>query len=331
MQFVDATLPWTNAPVRRSENLLSYLAKQLPPGTSRYLPGSITLFADPEVGESSVSNFLQGMVGHLRSELERRAARRRRFVTLGLLTEDELESFLTARTDLQPWALYFSSNGGLGGGQSNSAANSGSQGVIPCSSMQNHGVAWQQSESGVRSWLATSRREGEDWDWESDIGHESAHAAFAQVPLFVQSFPQISDNVLSQMETSDQLQPVHITQMIYLYSEIAVVAMRGEKRETDTGLPVARAAELTALIRLSAELAGDIGFDRAAAACARKHGHIDVNRGDEIFEIAAPILRLIPHLTEFVNKPEPPSLHVFQQALAAAVPQPNPAGGACCA
>jgi hypothetical protein len=189
--------------------------------------------------------------------------------------------------------------------------------VIPCSTMQNHGVAWEQADDGrVRIWLATARREGCDWDWESDIGHESAHAAFAQVPLFVQAFPQIAEDVLSDVANPNELQPVHITQMIYLYSEIAVVAMRGESRATVTGLPVARASELNALLRLSAELVENAGFERAAAVCARKDGKIDVNHGDEIFEIAAPILRIIPSLTQFINNPEPPALEAFEEAVA---------------
>ncbi|MGC2112842.1 MAG: hypothetical protein WA655_25205 [Candidatus Korobacteraceae bacterium] len=331
MQFVDSILPWTKAPVRQSGNLIPYLAEQLPAGSVRYLPASITLFADPEIGEAAVSSFLQGMGEHLRIELERRSARRKRFVGLGLLTEDELETFLTARTDIQPWAIYFSKDGGLGGPAANNNAGGDLQGVIPCSSMQNHGVAWERDENnGVRSWLATSRREGQDWDWESDIGHESAHAAFAQVPLFVQSFPQIADDVLSQVTSHGALNSIHITQMIYLYSEIAVVAVRGEIRPTATGLPVARPAELSALLRLSADLANNVGFERATEACARTQGRIDVNQDDEIFEIAAPIMRLIPHLARFVNTPEPPSPEIFREVLAT-VPQLTAPGGACSA
>ena len=192
--------------------------------------------------------------------------------------------------------------------------------MIPCSSMKNHGVAWDRAEDGkVRIWLATSRREGRDWDWESDIGHESAHAAFAQVPLFVQSISQIPDSILSTLARRDELGPVHIAQMIYLYSEIAVVAVRGELRSTATGLPVATPAELNALLRLSAELAGDPGFERAAAICTRLHGRVEVNEGNEVFEIAAPILRLIPHLTQFTNNPQPPALSLFRAALADAL------------
>jgi hypothetical protein len=319
MAFVNSILPWTDAPVRENANLVAHLSEHLPAAWLRYLPASITLFVDREVSETAVSQFLHGMAEHLRCELDRRITRQSRFVSLGLLTADEVEAFLTQRTAAQPWAIYFSKNGGLGRRKSGRGEADGSRGVIPCSTMQNHGVAWAQAEDGrLRIWLATARREGCDWDWESDIGHESAHAAFAQVPLFVQAFPQIGENVLSDIANAGELQPIHITQMIYLYSEIAVVAMRGESRATATGLPVANPAELDALLRLSAELAGNLGFERATQTCERSEGMIGVNHGDEIFEIAAPILRIIPHLTQYTHDREPPTLHVFEKALASA-------------
>ena len=316
MEFVNSILPWTGASVRRSGNLCSYLGDQLPSSWQRYLPATINLFVDPEVGEAAVSGFLKGMTDYLCGEIERRLVRQRRFVTLGLLSEYEIESFLTGRRDAQPWAIYFSRDGGLGSNQRDKHERIDSRGVIPCSSMQNHGVAWEREEDGgVRSWLATSRREGRDWDWESDIGHESAHAAFAQVPFFVQSSPQIADDILSSVDNHNRLKPIHIAQMIYLYTEIAVVAVRGECRPTATGLPVARPAELYTLLRMSAAL-GDSGFERAAAVCERLNGKIEVNQGDEIFEIAAPIMRLLPHLTRFTNDSEPPPLPVFADVLA---------------
>lgn len=319
MEFVDSTLPWTGAPVRQNANLVAHLQEHLPAAWLRYLPASITLFVDPEVGQTAVSQFLQGMSEHLRDEMARRAARQKRFVELGLLAGDEVEAFLTERTAAQPWAIYFSKDGGLGLRASALGDPDGARGVIPCSTMQNHGVAWQQAEDGrIRIWLATARREGCDWDWESDIGHESAHAAFAQVPLFVQAFPQITGDVLAAVERAAELKPVHITQMIYLYSEIAVVAMRGESRPTATGLPVAKPVELAALLRLSAELAENVGFERAVEVCEQANGKVDVNRADAIFEIAAPMLRLIPHLTQFTSDPEPPALQVFAESVAAA-------------
>ena len=174
MQFMNSVLPWTDAPVRENTGLGGYLRERLPVAYRKYLPEAITLFVDHEVSESAVSRFLEGMAEHLRAEMDRRMARQRRFVSLGLLSEDEVEAFLTGRTSAQPWALYFSTGGGLGTQKRGVGEANRARGVIPCSTMQNHGVAWEQADNGrVRIWLATARREGCDWDWESDIGHES--------------------------------------------------------------------------------------------------------------------------------------------------------------
>ena len=318
MEFVNSTLPWNGMPVRRSDSLPAYLGERLGE-CQKYLPASITLFVDPEVSQASVVELLSGITEHLQLEFARRAKRKQRILELGLFGERELESFLTERTRLQPWAIYYSAKGGLGPGQSANGHAPG-RGVIPCSSMRNHGVAWESTNEGaeVQTWLATSPRENSPWDWESDIGHESAHAAFAQVPLFVQSSPVIPES-LSRLQSGDDLTPLHIAQMIYLWSEIAVVAIRGEERPTATGLPVASPAELRALLHWSAFVTEDASFEKAASISASVNGIVDVNRGDDVFLIAAPILRAVQRVTRFVNDPQPPTLSVLQDTLRGAV------------
>ncbi len=317
MEFVKSTLPWSGTPVWRSDGLRTYLGEHLAV-SQKYLPASISLFVDLDVPEPSVEQMLAGMTEHLEIEFARRAERKRRFVELGLLTEDELEAFLVERTHLQPWALYYSSHGGLGGAE-DTMQEADARGVIPCSSMRNHGVAWEQTEHGeVRTWLATSRRPNRPWDWESDIGHESAHAAFAQVPLFVQSNPRLPDDLLATVDCPEQLTPLHVAQITYLWSELAVVSLRGEGRPTATGLPVTTPAELIALLRVSAFASGDSSFEECAAICAENNGTIDVNKGDEIFYVAAPILRALPHVSVFVNDSRPPTLAQLQDAFSVA-------------
>ena len=316
MNFTNATLPWTGASVRKSDNLTAYLGEQLPSGWSRYLPSSISLFVDPQVSEFAVSQFLLEMAAELHDEIEERIVRQQRFVKLDLLSGKDVESFLTQRTGIQPWAIYYSVDGGLGAGERWFDEIDSPRGVVPCSSMQNHGVAWERAADGsVRTWLATSPRKGQDWDWESDIGHESAHAAFAQVPFFVQVNPSIPPDALSTVVDANDLSPLQVAQMIYLYSEIVVVAIRGESRSTATGLPVASPSELEALLRFSAALTNSSAFDRAINICSRRHGKIDVTQGDDIFEIAAPMMRLIPSLTQFTNEAHPPSLQLFKRTI----------------
>src|SRR5512143_191504 len=118
--------------------------------------------------------------------------------------------------------------------------------------MRNHGVGWRvDGRGGMHVWLATARKEGQDWDWDSDIGHESAHAAFAPVPLFVQSASRDLDTVRfagtrsASKPTNDQL-----ARMCYLMTELAVVAVRGETRPTETALPIGEPQELHAFLGL---------------------------------------------------------------------------------
>jgi hypothetical protein len=275
MKFLDKVLPWTGKPVRKVEDLQDCLVARLRPGSGRYLPRSITLFVDPEVEEAAVQSFFDEMALWLGPELARRQARRDIFVRLGLFSPEEIESFMTIRTGAQPWAIYYSASGGLGIPAENGAAASfARRGVVPCSSMRNHGVAWTRDHAtGLHVWLATARKEGQGWDWDSDIGHESAHAAFAQVPLFTQLLADAIDkSSLADVKGVQDLSPAHIARMAYFYSEIAVVAVRGECRPTQSGLPVAEREELRSVLELSNQLAPKAGFRQALAAYAHVQG-----------------------------------------------------------
>jgi hypothetical protein len=318
MNLKKALLPWTGAPVRTIENLHAYLSEGLSNGGGAYLPRSITLFVDPEIGETTVEVFLREMVHELESELQRRIHRRNIFVELGLFHPHEIEAFLTERTGAQRWAIYYSRSGGLGVVSDRAAdASHAQRGIIPCSSMRNHGVAWARNGAGFpQVWLATSRKEGQDWDWDSDIGHESAHAAFAQVPLFLQSLTEdINTAPLSAVGGVQNVSAAHLARILYFYSELAVVAIRGEVRATQTGLPVAEWCELNALLELSDELVPEAGFRRALAALTRVNGFIDATDSHEIYEIASPIVRTIPFLTHFINASAPPDILTFRAAL----------------
>jgi hypothetical protein len=318
MNSENTFLPWNGAPVRAIRNLWPYFSSSLSPKSANQLPRCITLFADPDVHEPAIKSFLESASEYFEQELQRRILRAQAFVNLGLLTSGEIDAFMTERTDAQPWALYYSSAGGLGIRSEDTAEPGIAQhGVIPCSSMRNHGVAWYRSHSGqLQVWLATSRKPHSTWDWDSDIGHESAHAAFAPVPLFLQALSRtIDDSPLASAKGPDFLSPGHVARILYFYSELAVVAIRGEQRSTPTGLPVTERNELIALLRLSDQLAPDSGFDRASAVLASTDGFVDVNRGNAIYEIAAPIVKVLSSLTEFTNMGNPPDLLTFRNAI----------------
>src|SRR5262249_2394848 len=141
-------------------------------------------------------------------------------------------------------------------------------GLIPCSAMRNHGVAWRLDDIGrCRVWLVTARKPGEEWDWDSDIGHESAHASFAPVPLFAESLGQELENArLAASHGPEDLSFSQLAAICYALTELAVVAVRGEDRPTRTRLPVGEPAELYQLLKLSIGLFPQMGFDRAYAA-----------------------------------------------------------------
>jgi hypothetical protein len=165
--------------------------------------------------------------------------------------------------------------------------------------MTNHGLAWQRQEDRYLTWLVTSRRPGQGWDWDSDIGHESAHAAFAPVPLYTQIF-EISALPIAEITAHPQsLTAPSVGRIGYPFSELAVVSVRGEPRATVTHLPVVETPEmLFGLLKLGIELVPHTGFERALKAAEGCSGVVDVQNGIEMFEIAAPVLRLMPGLAK---------------------------------
>lgn len=298
-------LPWTNAPVRSTGELYPYLSKRLA-DQHDYLPLSVTLFSDREIEESAIVSFLEELPCQLEREFRLRNTRRKRFVNLDLLSEKEIQEILTGHRHVEPWALYFSREGGLGvlSQKLEVYREDVSSGVVPCTSVPNHGVAWRKtSAEDCQIWLATARKEGQDWDWDSDIGHESAHSSFAPVPLFAQALhvnPEITS--LDTVKNIQSLSTNHLARMSYTYSEIAVIAMRGEQRNTKTGLPVVeQPEELYAFLELSHQLMPHLGFDQALTACQRANGQIDVNDSVEIFELGAPVMRVLPHISKLTN------------------------------
>ncbi|HLH42179.1 MAG TPA: hypothetical protein VKV74_04270 [Bryobacteraceae bacterium] len=267
------------------------------------MPASISLYADPEIEDRAVIDFLQIAADFLLDELIRRERRGKRIVEMRLFRDDELEAFFTERTQAQPWAIYYSKDGGLGISSDARSDLDAERGVIPCSTMQNHGVAWRRGAESFDVWLATARKPGGDWDFDSDIGHESAHAAFAPIPLFSQALFEVDGLApLRAVETSHNLSAPHMALLVYFFTEIAVCAVRGESRNTQTGLPVADAADLSALLRLSCTLFPDDGFRSGLRALERARYPLDVESGSEIYEIAAPIMRVIPRLAPLIRE-----------------------------
>ena len=312
----ETRLPWNDAVVKVREDVREAWAVDLGVN-ARFLPRHIRLFADPSVPSATLDDFLSQSAAFLVKEMTIRMARVYRMSRTTGLDASELDEFLTAQKHGQGWVIYYSQEGGLPLPEVVTASESG---VIPCSSMKNHGVGWRRSGDSVQTWLVTARKPGADWDMDSDIGHESAHAAFAPVPLLVG--PGITGSVpvsLADVRTASHLLPGHIVRLLYFYSEIAVVAVRGEARPTNTRLPIGDPEELYKLISLSEELFPGFGFETAKGACARASAYMDPKESDAVFALATPVIRLLPQLNQFVNALTPPSL----ETLVAVVKRPS--------
>lgn len=309
-------LPWTGATAQVIPCLAEYFIDHMHKQESRFLPRTIALFADMEINSETIEIFLQEMAHRLKFEIKQRNQRVQKFSELGLLTQEDLESFLTDHSDSQPWALYYGHNGGLGSENTGRKHWREPRGVIPCSTMPNHGVAWWHSNGDLNVWLTTARKENSEWDWESDIGHESAHAAFAPVPLYIQTADLTSTLLhVESLKHTREIKPGHLARMIYAYSEMAVITIRGETRSTDTGTPILRKEELFALLKLSHELMPNEGFDRALDIYESTNGWIDVEYGTEIYGITAPMIRVIPHFKQCLKSFTPPSVPEFRNMV----------------
>ena len=297
------------------ENVQELFARRLPEGLAHYLPSSVTLCVDVAV-EAEITEFIEQAADHLAKEIEVRVQRCERMVELGFFEQAEIQSFLCTHRNAQPWLLYCSENGGLGEYDEMGYEKQSDFGLIPCFHMPNHGVAWSKSRvGGVSMWLATARKAGKAWDWDSDIGHESCHSAFSPVPLFTLPANQINRSMpLSAVRSMGELLPRHISSICYMCSELSVVTIRGERRETATGLPALEVdADFGAFLALAHELMPEFGFDRALRVFTGADGVINPNEGEEIFEIGAPAIRAIPFLLPNFNKFSQPSPSWFER------------------
>lgn len=309
MNAEKATLPWNPYQSVFRVNLFEVLERHLDPDLTGYLPAAITLYYDPEVPREAIVSFIETATAKVSAEIRRWLSRGQVFVELDLLTAAEIEGFLTCGRVTQPWVLYYSRDGGLGVDLIDEAdLPSGAFRIVTCANLANHGVAWRRLGNGnLESLLVTAPKPEESWDWESDIGHELAHAAFCQVPVFSTEIQEAaSSHPLDRVDRVEQLESHHLARIAYHFSEIPVATLIEEVRPTETSLPVESSVELAALLRLADQLMPDAGFDRAILACQRAGGRIDTRSGTAAFEISAPIMRVFPRLSPLVQSTDPP-------------------------
>jgi hypothetical protein len=312
IQLIEAKLPWTGSPVRQLLGARDRLARHLTGDALDYLPSEIDLYADLSVKSDSIERLVNTASKFLVKEMAIREGRIWRLLRTGLCSEEEVDEIIKGQTHKQKWALYYSEDGGLPPAPTD--PRSADSGTVPCSAMRNHGVSWRRHGQLLDVWLVTAPKSGQDWDMDSDIGHESAHAAFAPVPLFVQSAANSGlTPSLIDVDSSEELEPDQVARLLYFCSELAVVGIRGENRRTYTCLPIADPEELSSFLRLANELFPDIGFDRAQRTFKRVRGNFDLDQSDAVFDLTTPVLRILPKLNEFVDVLFPPTAAVLQK------------------
>jgi hypothetical protein len=262
MLFFESRLPWNDLPVMSTGDLHQRISEGLPEHLRLHLPKSIEVVFDAGVAQQRVIDFVEALPLFLAGEFGRWQERLKRFTELELLTDAEIRHFMTAQRDVQPWILYYSLDGGLGHESANTDR-SLPMGLIPCSAVKHHGVAWRRSADGVeRVWLASARAKGAvDWDWMADVGHEVCHASFAPVPLWAQPAQDGVCADLALVKRVEDLQPQHLQKIAYTNPEIVATVIRGECRDTETGLPgVETRKELVAFLEICHQLHPEIGF-----------------------------------------------------------------------
>lgn len=298
------TLPWSGDPALEAPDFREKITLRCG-DDARFLPTHMRMLAypgaDPDLIAELVEQIAQFLAGE---ELARWRARRERFVELGLCTKPELDHLLDPANNPQPWIIHATRDGGGEqslGSPDDSAAEYGN---VPCSTMVNHGVTWKRNMHGFMSWLVTDRKKGQPWDFASDIGHEGAHAAFSPVPLFSQMINLDARAVSLETAEIPSMSHAQWSRLAYVLCELAVVAVRGERRDTLTGLPTLETmAELRHLPSILHSLMPRYGFDRVLGAIDW-HDAVDPD-GDAMFAIGIAALRVMHHLKREVHRGEP--------------------------
>lgn len=303
MECLETTLPWNVTPVLSLVGTRDYLAARVPRALHHHLPRAVTLYCDPCVSRAEVGALVAAAADFLAAEYAVREERLGRFKAMGLFGPRELRAVL-APCHAQDWALYYSAGGGLGEIAEDDDATTASFGVVPCSTMPNHGVGWRRGGDGaIRTWLATAPKTGCAWDSDSDFGHESAHAAFAPIPLFAQGMHHRLEAIrFSHLRLASDVEDDQLARMGYLLTELSVVAVRGERRATETGLPIGEPDELHAFLWLADELMPGLGFATAASAYEGVGGVVNLD-APEAFFIGAAALRAVSRIAAVVATP----------------------------
>ncbi|MCX7357952.1 MAG: hypothetical protein NT015_07415 [Alphaproteobacteria bacterium] len=317
MRHLEASVtPWTGRPCLRMAGAREELVKLCGRDSETLLPERVEILFDPDVTPMEVHAFTESVAAQLAREIAVWSARLKELTDSGLITQRELDAACSKLRGAQTWYVSESKGGGLTPGAPMHGAGDPdreSAGVIPCSAATHHGVAWWEAPGGRGVGLVTSRRVGGHWNWDEDIGHESAHASFGPVPLYSQSLE--SDGFKRRLAdayaaTGGEFDEVLIARTTYLVSELMVAFVRGEQRTNGTGLPgLLDAADFNAFCTMAHRLLPLAGFDRAKTLGEAEGMPLGVWSGPTIRAIGAACFRAAPAIIPLINATHPPAPH----------------------
>jgi hypothetical protein len=321
----ETRIPWTGADAYRLPAVRDLLVNLCGPCSDAMLPSKIEVLFDVSPGDSAAQSFLECLAAQLSREVVIWQERLLELSSSGLIDRRFLSDTCAMLRGAQRWYVCASEAGGLMAPESQSEADGDPErtpaGVIPCSAVKHHGVAWWRGMDGVRSiGLVTSHAAGGRWNWDEDIGHESAHAAFGPVPLFTQTLE--ASGFMTPLATALDNAGGHCTSALigrtaYLISEIIVAFVRGEQRPTVVGLPGLHSMQdLEAFISLAERLFPEAGFTEVRREVLKEGIPLKVWSGPTIRRLGAAALHSTRSLIPLLNTTRPPPLEHFLKAAA---------------
>lgn len=255
-------------------------------------------------GHRAAEESISFLVDH---EMPKWLRRQARCIQLGLSTDAEMRRLLDPGRNPQPWIIYDTERGGLPDIECSPDDPEARSGVIPCSAVRHHAVAWWRNADGhVRTCLLSGRGTGVSFEMDSDIGHEGVHAAFSPVPLFSQTMEERSRAVPFSAAVPGSMTHEQRARFAYTLCEVGLAMLRGEPRPTPTGLiNIEEWEDARAFLRIAHSLMPGLGFGHALEMTHDRDTPIGIDE-PVFFAIGIATLRAMWHLAPHVNSCEPP-------------------------
>ena len=301
IQNFQTQLPWSkNQIVNSSGNIYEYLCESLADSLVEYLPRIITIFSHIDIPHKEIIDFIDKILEEIKKELESRNTRCKMFVDYGIFTPSELSHYLTSITHLQPWAIYFDNDGGLGNDPEQ-------ENLQVCYFVKNHGLGKKLDENGYCQYLlATGKTPNGNWNWKSDIGHELNHATIAPIPWFAQTAQaSVKNTKITQDLTLEIITSDDFAKVIYTTVEIIAVVCRGEVRGGETNLPVVDTVEsFIGFLDIASLLFPTVGFEYFKRQYLNQETRYFSINSRFVFELAAMCFKVLHNNLYFINNPK---------------------------